>query len=184
MLLDVAIGIIGALLAWPGVVLPPASFLALGMIFAVAPDIDVILSARRLRGRGRYAHRHRDVLHSPLLYLPIGFLLLAPVSERVAVLFVALSLFHFLHDSVGIGWGVRWLYPFSPDAFKFFADAQNHFSWHMCTRWTPDELSSAVERYGHDDWFARYYLHPHPIGIIENSIFVIVVLCVALLYLR
>lgn len=184
MLLDVAAGIIGAILAWGYGGLPPAAFVLVGILCALLPDADVFLSLLRSGRGGKYAHEHRNFLHYPLIYAGGGGVVLWLISPRVALLFISLSLFHFLHDSVGIGWGVRWLYPFSPDYFKFFSDRENNFSSNFLVRWTPAELSVAVEHYGKNDWLTKYYLRPHPVGIVEGIIFLITIAYVLLRYLR
>ena len=184
MLLDIAAGMIGAMVAWGHGGSSSVSFLFLGVLLALLPDADVFLSIFQSKRGGKYAHEHRNFLHYPLIYLAGGGLFLWFISPRVALLFAALSFFHFLHDSIGIGWGVQWLFPFSQNYFKFFADKENNFSSRVFVWWTPAELAAAVDRYGKDDWLERYYFHLHPVGIIEGIVFLVVAIYAFLVYLR
>ena len=44
-------------------------------------------------------------------------------------MFFGLAVFlHFVHDSVGIGWGIKWLWPFSRKAYKCFSEKDGAFS--------------------------------------------------------
>ena len=184
MLLDVAAGMIGAMMAWGHNGSSSIAFLSLGVLLALLPDADVFLSILRSKRGGKYAHEHRNFLHYPLIYLVGGGLLFWFVFPQVVLLFVALSFFHFLHDSVGIGWGVQWLFPFSRNYFKFFTDKRNNFSSRILVWWTPAELSAAVDRYGKDDWLKRYYFRFHPVGIVEGVVFLVVAIYTLLMYLR
>src|SRR3989344_3650418 len=169
MFLDIGFGIIGALLVshWFAVALSH-TVLGLGILFALLPDSDYLAYLAQ-RGNPKFAHRHRDLLHKPLPFLVLGtFIAYFVGGAFTATLFAVAVSLHFLHDSVGIGWGVRWLWPFSPRSYKFFSEPDGRvWSRRLLVSWSPDELNAAAERFGEGDWFRKYYLRFHPVGLIE-----------------
>lgn len=133
-------------------------------ICAVWPDVDNVLNLIKLRMKrggwrkaleqatGKWAHEHRNILHIPLLVAPIT-VTLASWSPFWAVIFALLSLSHFLLDSFGIGWGIRWLYPFNRKNYKFFYDkAGKPTLKNPIVFWEPEELRKTVEQHGNPDW--------------------------------
>ncbi len=156
--LDIAFGILGAViisritgavLGWP--------LIAASIIFALLPDFNFLPDYIENRGGSKFSHEHRDLLHNPIPYLLIGFVLLSLWNVWIAVLFAALGLCHFLHDSVGIGWGVRWAYPFSKKYYKFFSDKDGRLSKNLVASWTPEEQKEAATKYGDPRWLSRYF---------------------------
>jgi hypothetical protein len=162
-----------------GLVLPIA-----GVCFSLAPDLDFLVHVIRYR-TSRNVDHHREALHVPLLYIPIGTLLLLPLGITWSCLFAAASLAHFIHDSIGIGWGVPWLYPFTDDSYSFLYHLENtvdkpkipHRWLYVWPRRKIDQLAS---RYGDPDWMKNIYLVPHPYAIIEYVALAIGVATVAL----
>lgn len=121
--LDIGLGLIaGALFHYlTGVPLLPSEILAVG--FILLPDIDAVVQVLRRGSLQRMSADHRDLLHRPLLYVPIGTALTWLFSDwRVAVLFAVCSLVHFVHDSIGTGWGIAWLRPITRNYYKFFSE--------------------------------------------------------------
>jgi len=88
---------------------------------------------------------------------------------------------HFAHDSVGIGWGIQWLYPFSKKFYKFFSDETNELSTRFMISRTPEEQQIAVKKYGRDDWIKYYYFRPTPISVVEYSAFIISIIVLVLI---
>lgn len=82
------------------------------VFFALAPDLDFVpflLLRRRLKFVSHW------FIHFPLLYIPIGTMLVWLVSGGewfYVVSFVLASLVHFLHDSKAVQ-GIQWLWPIS-----------------------------------------------------------------------
>ncbi len=117
MFLDIALGMLAGLVVGAGFNLEFVwLFILLGAIFALLPDFDflVMLARRGLARDRRFDHDHRDLLHKPLIYIPVGAAAAFGIGGApLATLFTSGSVIHFLHDSTGIGWGIRWLYPFS-----------------------------------------------------------------------
>lgn len=180
MFLDIAIGIIAAI----GVSelfdksLSPL-FLVGSIAFALLVDIDYLFYLS-YDGDQKYAHRHRDLLHYPLLYIPIGMITLFFASAQWVLLFGITSFLHFLHDSIGIGWGIKWLWPFSKRNFKLFSQKDGQLSlWHHVS-WSPQELDEVATQRGDPHWFRNIYLRWHPYAIAE---FVSFLIALIILYL-
>jgi hypothetical protein len=80
-------------------------FVLFSVTCAVLPDADFLYFYPK-RHDTKYDHLHRDLIHYPLLYLPIGSIIVWIIFGKIwAVAFFIASFFHFLHDSIGIGWG-------------------------------------------------------------------------------
>lgn len=159
MFLDIGLGIIGAIMAS---LLFQAdlsvSIIAWSVLLALLPDIDFLAYSFILR-RGA-DHRHRDLIHYPLLYLPIGTVILWLWAGAFwASLFLALSLAHFIHDSIGIGWGVKWLFPFSRDSFVFLYRPPEKDRRRWVYAFQADELPAMVEKHGDPHWLKNLYLN-------------------------
>ena len=100
MFLDIGLGIFAAMavsVLWDAPLMP--LFAVVGACFALLPDADFIVLALRRRN----ALHHREGLHYPLLFVPIGALVCGWFGVAWAMLFVLASLGHFIHDSIGIG---------------------------------------------------------------------------------
>ena len=173
MLLDIAIGIIvGSSFAMANSAEQCTWMLVgAGVLFAVLPDLDFLLS--RLLRRSRPDAHHRELLHLPLLYLPIGALILHPSGEELAGIFLVVSVCHFIHDSIGIGWGVRWLYPFTKDSYSFLYHVHNMSAspripaFKSIFVWRERDLNGIIDKYGDPNWVRNIYLTLHPYSTME-----------------
>lgn len=174
--LDIGIGIVLAItaakifhvaLAWP--------LILWGIVFALVPDIDVIpeLVARRGKLGGKEISWHRELTHFPIVYIVPAILVFIFAGPLWGYLFTLGAFLHLLHDSIGMGWGIQWLWPFNKNSYKFFSDETNEMSWRFLIRWTPEELPVAVSAYGKPDWIRRYYFQLHPIAIVEIAGFLL-----------
>jgi hypothetical protein len=172
--LDVSIGIILAIigakifhiaLTW-GLVL-----WAIG--FALLPDIDVFpeLIARRGRLGGKEISWHRELAHFPVVYIAPAILVFILAGPLWGFLFTLGVLLHLLHDSIGMGWGIKWAWPFNKNSYKFFSNKQNDMARNFLVHWTPAELPDVVREYGDPEWLKHYYFELHPIVIVELLIF-------------
>ena len=146
-----------------------------GILFALLPDLDVIpeMIVRRGKLGGKEISWHRELLHFPLTYVIPATLVCVLAGPLYGFLFAAGVLAHLVHDSVGIGWGIKWAWPFNKNSYKFFSNRQNGMSWQLLTHWTPEELPAAVREYGDPDWIKHYYFEFHPIVITEIAIFIL-----------
>jgi len=150
--LDIAFGIMGAAIAAPLIGIPlTGGLIVLCILFALSPDADYLIYLARTRASNEFAHEHRDLLHNPIIFIGICGAMLSAISVKIAALFAALALLHFLHDSVGVGWGVRWAYPFSKKYFKFFHNGKS------ITSWTPAEQKEMARSHGDPQWLAHYF---------------------------
>ncbi len=146
------------------------STVVIAVIFALLPDADFLLYVFK-QGVNQFSHEHRDMFHNPLVFMPIGFAILAPFSIGLACLFLLCSLGHFLHDSIGMGWGIRWAYPFSKRYYKFFSDKQGRMASNFLISWTPEEQREAAIRSGNPHWL-KDYLKFSPDLLLELFIFI------------
>ncbi len=162
--LDIGIGLLaGALFhRLTGIPLLPSELMA--VLFVLLPDLDAVIQAVRRRSLHRMDMEHRDLLHVPLLYVPIGTSLAwAVAGPAVAGLFAFLSVAHFVHDSIGIGWGIAWLRPFSRNYYKFLSEPVGDASLtlhNLVAVWTPEQQRAAAARYGNPNWLRDMYLRP------------------------
>lgn len=190
MLLDIALGII--IVEVLGVALqfdPFGWHYALGILFALLPDLDFLVLYFWKHDTAMYRGHtmdHRDLFHHPLLYIPVGtavvFFTLGDIS---ALLFAIASFAHFLHDSIGVGWGVRWLSPFSKRNYKFFSEKDGTPSSRLVTSWSPIERAAVVAEKGDPNWVWDFYVRPFVTGRLTIFAFleVIVPLMVIALFL-
>lgn len=178
MLLDIGVGILSALLA-SSLFDVELSFglILFALIFSLLPDIDTLFHIRKGRSIDSHkGHDHRDVWHYPLLYIPAGTLIIGYFSSLYGFLFALTSFLHFFHDSIGIGWGVQWLYPFSRKHFSFFYHYdvyRNNLPKHLIYSWRHKEVDELSEKYGDKNWIKNVYLKWHPYAIVEFFVFVV-----------
>lgn len=143
-------------------------FVFLGIIFALLPDIDMLWYLLR---KSR-AHDHRSYPHYPLLWVPIiaGVYI---VSEPIGILLLVCIALHLIHDTIGLGWGIRWLWPFSNKKFRFLSPTGNNGGWEFFRTWMPSE-EEALSKQQHDPhWVRTYYLRPNTIGFVEYAVFLL-----------
>lgn len=176
MLLDIGFGILGAMAyAAAQAAALDLRLILISIAFALLPDLDFIFQGLRRGGFSEVDATHRDLIHNPIIYVLAGSALVALWDIGFVPLFTILSLLHFLHDSVGIGWGVRWFYPFSKRYYKFFSEYDGSWSWNFLTSWTADHFAELEEgrkkRWNGKKWFEIIYFRPHPINIIELAVF-------------
>lgn len=174
MILDTALGIfLSAFIARLFGFDPTALWYAFGVAFALLPDIDVPLSymSRILRsrgsGKGKFTHEHRDILHYPIFFALAAGVLFAVSDPALAWLFVLAICAHFVHDSIHIGWGIAWLWPFSEKSIKFFSDREGKWSWNIVQTWQKSDLRTVATEHGNENWLKETYLAPSPTLIFE-----------------
>ena len=136
----------------------------LGIMFVLLPDIDILIYyGLKVIGRRKLTRRfidHRDMLHYPLLYLTLGTLVVAAMNPHLVLLFVVCILVHFLHDSIGIGWGIPWLWPLNHIYYKFLyqydlqkANKPRQLVW----AWSRTEQETLSQQFGDQDWDKHSY---------------------------
>ncbi|HBT74749.1 MAG: hypothetical protein UY31_C0037G0005 [Candidatus Wolfebacteria bacterium GW2011_GWE1_48_7] len=170
---DIGLGIFVALIAAKlfGVELS-GQLIGLSVLFALLPDVDFLVHAIMYRKiGGKHAHIHRDLFHYPLLYCAIGGAIAALFGWLWSFVFVTASLAHFVHDSMGVGWGIKWLYPFSKNIFKALSDDKGNLSMCGSAMWNEAELQKVADEKGNEHWIRDIYFRWHPIGIVEGVLF-------------
>lgn len=151
------------------------SFLIGGVVFALLPDLDSIFNLNKRSG-AIYAHKHRDAIHYPLLYIPLGMTMISFFNSTWSVLFGLCSLIHFIHDSIGIGWGIQWLFPFSKNhyafAYLYQPKGKEKLPNKFIYNWKHTDVDALAEKYGDNEWFGNIYLKWHPYAVIELLVFI------------
>ncbi len=148
-----------------------------GILFSLMADLDVFVElAKRGKVGGRVQGHHRELTHFPLTYLPIFILIYFLFGKVWSALFGLCVFLHFLHDSVGMGWGIKWLWPFSNKSYKFFSEKDGRLSANFLVSWRPQELKKIIAQYGDDHWIKNFYFKLHPIAVFEFLVFVFSVL--------
>lgn len=177
MLLDIGIGIIwGILFDSLSDAHSLATFVSFGVFAALAPDMDFIYHLLS-GGTMKDDHRHREVFHKPY-FLAAGWLVISLVADAsLAWLFVVGALGHFVHDSIGIGWGVQWLAPLKSDHYTFFyrvhtADKPAPPKRRLYV-WPNKDIDELNRRYGDEQWFKNTYLKWHPFAVFELAVFLL-----------
>src|SRR3989344_6786031 len=173
MFLDIGLGIFAAMAVSALWDVPlTLAFAAVGACFALLPDLDFVFLAIRRRN----ALHHREGLNYPLLFVPIGAFIFSWFGGAWALLFALASLGHFIHDSVCIGWGVQWLFPFTKDHYSFFYIYKPRWRAEYLPRqwlyiWKHDEIDALDARYGDPDWIRNIYSTWHPYAVAEFAVF-------------
>lgn len=160
------------------------SWVFLGIVFAVLPDLDFWIEyLRRGTVGGKTLGDHRVLTHIPLLFVIPAILLFIYGGVALGTLFVLGVYGHFVHDATGMGYGYRLFYPFSPFFYKFFSDKEGNIyrdRGHFVVRWTRTEVEALHARYGNDRWLQddiRYHL-THPWKLVREFFFLLILMFV------
>lgn len=154
MFMDIGFGILLSIGAsrFFDVPLTPA-LLALGLISALLPDIDMLwFGINRLLGSRQ--QDHRSFTHYPLLYIPAIGALYALFGGLVASVVAAGAGLHLIHDTIGLGHGIAWLAPFSYRKYQILP--------------VPP---------GDGRWIRNYYLRPNLIAYLEYGTLLVALAC-------
>lgn len=183
MFLDIGVGILSAIFVSGYFGLHLNDLLVVGgVFFALGPDMDFIFHFIH-NGVSREDYQHRNMIHYPLLYLPIGtFLVYLMGGESWAALFFIASACHFVHDSIAIGWGIKWLYPFSNKNYVFlyhYSKVEKRGLRKFVFAFDKESLDETVAEHWGDDWLRDIYYRWHPIAVVEFGVFL---MSLALLY--
>lgn len=186
MFLDIGIGILSAIFVSSLFQIKlTALFVFISILLAIFPDIDAVITIIK-KGFKSLDHRHRNIFHYPIIHFFIA-VFIALFNLKFGALFLLNTFGHFLHDSIGIGWGVKWLWPFSKRNYKFFHPfllKNKKLKLGFLLSITDEELNEeSFRQYGESDWFKKYYLRPSLIFIVE-FIFFLISLFVLYFYLK
>lgn len=182
MLLDIKLGLLWAILVailFGQIITPP--WLLAGVFFALLPDIDFWLEyIKRGTVGGKTIDLHRTLLHAPLTYIPVTILVGVYGGPAWMWLF-GLGIFgHFIHDSMGMGYGIRWLWPFSTRWYKLFSgkDGAIHYDTdHLLTSWSDEEMIALVHERGNGNWIKEelQYMRQHWLALTLKLMFTFII---------
>jgi hypothetical protein len=174
--LDIGIGILLAIgvSEWFSITLTPL-LIVVGIAAALLPDIDIMT---KLFGRWR----HREFTHYPLIYVAISVLLYLLLPVPYVMLITLGVLAHFIHDSIGIGWGIAWLWPFSGRKFLVFPEQSRRRVLGWFVTWLPkDEERIRTQHYegASTNWVREFYGRPSLLAFIEYGGFLVALVTLA-----
>jgi len=163
--LDIGVGILlslgvsalfGTHATWPIIVF--------GTCSTLLPDIDI---ATALFGKWK----HRTATHYPLTYIPLVLLAGLLLGPFYAALFAAGVFAHFIHDTVGTGWGISWLWPITSRRFLFLPYGRRAEMGVFAT-WLPEQKPEWTH-HGPHTWVRTTYFRLSIVSIIEYAAFLI-----------
>lgn len=173
--LDIGIGLILGVLLSSLSGISYTTSLVIGVIACLLPDLDFIWP--NIRGSYSYKKSHRDGLHYPLLFIPIVAVLGSVVDPYIGLALGIGSLLHFVHDSIGVGWGVKWLFPIDNKSYAFLyragLEAEKGMPKKLVYVWTDEQRDKDMNKYADPKWIKHIYLQPHPYGIFEYIVLVV-----------
>jgi hypothetical protein len=154
---------------------PTAMYMVLGLLFSVLPDLDGVKEFFHYGKIDTSEHGdHRDGLHYPIIWLMAGAVFIF-VNTFLGTLFTLCVLAHFLNDSWGTGWGVKWLWPLNKRSYKFS-------SVQFVTSWDDQGKKSVAEHNAHPNWLEDIYGRVTTVSVIEYGTFIVAVI-LTILYL-
>jgi hypothetical protein len=134
-------------------------YVGAALLFSVLPDIDFLIY-HSYNEVDRMSHRHRRLLHYPLIYIPIGAIIvtLSSLDPTYGILFIIVSLAHFTHDTGWIGYGVQWVYPLRREHYFFGKKTdtavEKNPSFGLCSD-TPENIDTYAQKNGDDNWLLK-----------------------------
>lgn len=168
--LDIGVGILLSLIVSHifGVE-PTAVFVVCGVLFALLPDIDILPPLARV------SYDHRSFLHYPAVYVPFMVAIYFWAGPLWGTLFTLAIVLHFIHDTIGLGWGVAWLWPLTPRKFLFPGEERKaDFGFFMT--WLPEQEPALGAKYHKPNWLQEYYLRPNAVAYIEYGMLLVGIL--------
>ncbi len=174
--LDIGMGILLALGVSEvlGTPLSPL-FIVFGIASALVPDIDIVTAAF-----GRW--RHREVTHYPIVYLPLFVLAFLFLPLAFALVFTLGVLAHFVHDTIGTGWGISWLWPFTPRRFLFFPDGERRRTMGTVATWLPEDKPEYAHVSTGHGWIREQYGRPNPIAYVEYGLLALALIALGIYF--
>lgn len=169
--LDIGIGlIIGSYLGSQSSI-PYIVCLLVGVSATLLPDLDYIWN---LLTRRKLDSSHRDLFHLPLIFIPTIFVLGLLFNSAIAITLTVGATLHFVHDSFGVGFGIKWLFPFKKNSYLFLFQASTPNNKDMPKQlvysWNDKERDEMIKKYGYKDWIRHIYFRFHLFGLFEYSI--------------
>ncbi|HRH26171.1 MAG TPA: metal-dependent hydrolase [Candidatus Paceibacterota bacterium] len=132
-------------------------YVGAALLFSLLPDIDFLIY-HSYNEIDRMSHCHRRILHYPLVYIPIGAIIvtLFSLDPTYGILFIVVSLAHFIHDTGWIGYGVQWAYPLRREHY-FFGKKTNTALESTTGIYsdTPENVDRHAQIHGDDNWLLK-----------------------------
>ncbi len=148
--------------------------LIVGVVACLLPDLDFVWQL--IVGKYSYKKSHRDGLHYPIIFTPLVGLIGLLINPYVGAAFATGALLHFFHDSIGIGWGVKWLFPFRSTSYAFLYRAQlvaeNEMPKRLFFRWTDEQRDKEMAKYADPHWIKHIYFSAHIYGLVEYFVLI------------
>jgi len=158
--------------------------LAIGVAASLLYDLDFIWSAVRTKSVIAPGTEHRDGLHYPLIVIPFLGVLGSLINPALGLVLALGALLHFIHDSIGVEFGVKWLFPFKKNSYAFFyhtgLPTNKGMPREKLYSWSDKEREEARKRYGDPERIKHIYLRPHPYGVAEYAVCLVGVLAAVL----
>ncbi len=180
MFLDIKLGLLWAFLLailFEKIITP--EWLIAGVMFALLPDIDFWLEyAKRGTVGGKVIDLHRTLFHAPITYIPIALFIGSYFGTEWMCLFAFGVSGHFIHDSMGMGYGVRWWWPYSTRWYKLFSSKDGEIYYninHLFVSWSDEEMRKLVAKHGNDNWLKEdlAYMRRHWLSILFKLLVVL-----------
>ena len=134
---------------------------AIGLVFAHLPDVDAILE-QIIRGRITGAHKKDSFSHYPLLMIPLIGLAVGSFSTFWGPVAAIILILHYVEDTVVLGPGICWLWPFDKRSFWFLR--RRGGKWMVATALTEAELREQHEL-SLEQWLRRNFFVVKPQGV-------------------
>ena len=155
-------------------------WIVVAIIFALLPDIDMIVYGAKKLITGKGADDHRSFTHYPIIYIPTATIIFLYINTNYGILFLLCVYFHLIHDTFWLGWGISWLWPFSDRKFKFFPDKDGKITRTPLLTWAKDEEQIIFKKYHNPTWIQDFYFRPNIIAYTEYGVFIVAI--IVLLY--
>ncbi len=169
---DVGIGLIIGTLLGSHIDYPVWLSLLIGVGAVLLPDLDYLYAWAKTKKSP--SSTHRDGLHYPLIVVPLTGVLGWLLDPAIGITLALGTLAHFMHDSVGIGFGVKWLYPLVNKSYLFLFQIKTPTNKDIPNRlfyaWDDTERAEMIRKYRYDDWIRFVYFQPNPWGIFEYTV--------------
>lgn len=172
---DIGLGfLIAVFVSWLFSVDPTVWFILFCVVAALLPDGDFMVEFFKHGSvGGKVIREHRELFHFPISYIPVIVLVFLFAHPMWALALTLGILAHFIHDSIGIGWGIKWFWPFQHHSYKLFSKYDGRMSWKFIHYWQAHEMDQVARDHGIENWITEIYLRPHPINIAEWIVFLL-----------
>lgn len=150
----------------------------LAILFCLLPDIDIFYYLFKKYIKKVDMIEHRSWTHFPLVYVPVYFTILYienifNIKYNISTLFLLSIVWHFVHDTLFIGWGVMWGWPFSKRKYKIFPDRNGKVTGKLLLTWLPEDQENIIKWSGGsiDGWLRHYYFKFNIVSALEYGVF-------------